>query len=74
MKIGGCALRRGTRSRMKETDEKICRFAQWIIGGALRERDQREWTRQQLAARPAPKQRGKCDFCGMRDVFFERDL
>lgn len=58
----------------QETDPKVRTFAKRLIGDALAERDQQEWTRMRLAGKPASHMRGKCDFCGARDVVVERDL
>jgi hypothetical protein len=33
-----------------------------------------ELAKERLLSRPAPKTRGKCDFCGQNNVFVERDL
>lgn len=57
-----------------EQEPKVRRFAQSIIGKELAARQQVELTRQALAVRPAPKQRGKCDFCGATNVPVTRDL
>ena len=58
----------------KETDEKVHKFAWMIIGKAVMERQAQEIVRQNLSTRPAPKQRGKCDFCGENNVPVKRDL
>jgi hypothetical protein len=58
----------------QESDQKVRSFAERIVGGALAERDKREWMRLKLASKPASRLRGKCDFCGARDVAVERDL
>jgi hypothetical protein len=58
----------------QEADPKVRNFAKWILGDALAARDKHEMMRLQLASRPDRKQRGKCDFCGMRNVAVERDL
>ena len=57
-----------------ETDPKIRKFAQLIIGKTLAERDQQEMMRLNLGSRPVLRQNGKCDFCGRSDVLVERDL
>ena len=58
----------------KETDEKVRKFAWMIIGKTVMERQEQERGRQNLSTRPAPKQRGKCDFCGESNVLVTRDL
>jgi len=58
----------------KETDEKVRKFAWVLIGKAVRERQAHEMVHQNLSTRPAPKQRGKCDFCGESNVPVTRDL
>jgi len=55
----------------RESDAKVRRFAQQIIGPALAERARLEQT---ALRRPSSRMRGKCDFCGERDVVVERDL
>ena len=57
----------------RETDPKIVKFVERILGAKLAARDHRELQRMQMAGR-LPQQRGKCDFCGARDVLVERDL
>jgi hypothetical protein len=57
-----------------ELDAKVRRFAHMIIGKELAARQQVELTRQALSTRPAPLQRGKCDFCGATNVPVTRDL
>ncbi|CAN5564357.1 hypothetical protein BH10CHL1_BH10CHL1_07270 [soil metagenome] len=57
-----------------ETDEKVRKFAWMIIGKATTERKEHELVRQNLATRPTPKQRGKCDFCGESNVPVTREL
>lgn len=57
-----------------EQNAKVRRFAHDLIGKKLAERQQIEQTRQMLAARSTPNQRGKCDFCGATNVPVTRDL
>lgn len=58
----------------QEADEKVRKFAWTLIGKAVRERQAHERVRQNLSTKPAPKQRGKCDFCGENNVPVVRDL
>jgi hypothetical protein len=58
----------------QETDPKIRKFAEHIIGAELFTRNKQEVRRLQLMGHPAQRQRGKCDFCGMRNMIVERDL
>jgi hypothetical protein len=58
----------------QESDPKIRAFAERIIGVALAARNRQEWRRLDLGAGPAGRLRGKCDFCGAREVPVERDL
>jgi hypothetical protein len=58
----------------QESDPKVRHFAWQILGKELTARQKREEARLNLAGRSARRQRGKCDFCGERDVFVERDL
>ena len=58
----------------KETDPKVRNFAWGILSKELTAREKREQARQNLTSRSAHRQRGRCDFCGERDVFVERDL
>lgn len=58
----------------QETDPKVRTFAKRLIGPALAERDQQEWARMRLGGKPGSALRGKCDFCGARDVTVDRDL
>jgi len=58
----------------QETDQKVRVFAKRLIGAALAERDRQEWARMRLASTPASHMRGKCDFCGAREVAVEYDL
>jgi hypothetical protein len=53
-----------------ETDRTVLSFAAQI--GASR--NTREMTTLRAAATRAPRQRGKCDFCGEMNVFVDRDL
>ena len=57
----------------RETDPKILKFVERILGDELVARDRRELQQMHMAGRQ-PRQRGKCDFCGARDVVVERDL
>lgn len=57
----------------RERDRKVRRFVEWFMGPTLRARRQQELQRLQLLARPSPSQRGKCDFCGTRDVLVRND-
>lgn len=58
------------RTLREETDATVLRFAR------LFEAPRREKERVTMAAavRPAPRARGRCDFCGMPNVPVERDL
>ena len=58
----------------QETDPKVRAFARRLIGAALAERDRQEWARMRLSAKPVSSLRGKCDFCGARDLAVDRDL
>lgn len=53
-----------------ETDPQVRAFARKVAGP----RQDKELLLAKLAARPAPRQRGRCDFCGEPDVFVDRDL
>jgi HEAT repeat protein len=53
-----------------EKDPQVRRFAEEFAGP----RAQQERLTATLAARPLPKRRGRCDFCGASDVFVDRDL
>ncbi|MDQ3250662.1 MAG: HEAT repeat domain-containing protein [Chloroflexota bacterium] len=68
------ALQRLEQLYTQENDAKVRKFAWLLIGKEVSERQQREEMRQQLALQPPPKLRGKCDFCGERNVFVDRDL
>lgn len=57
-----------------ETDPKIRRFAEQTLDKVLGPRKAKELAMLKTAHLQAPKQRGKCDFCGRTDVFVERDL
>lgn len=58
----------------RESDRKVRNFAWQILGKELTSRKKREEMRQNLASKPALRQRGKCDFCGEQNVSVERDL
>lgn len=58
----------------KERDPKVRKFAEAILGKELAARRQREMAHLHLAAKPMPKQRGKCDFCGESEQWVTRDL
>jgi hypothetical protein len=55
----------------RESDPGVLGMARFAIGPLLAERDRRDLT---LMRRQAPPMRGKCDFCGERDVAVERDF
>src|SRR5713226_8629019 len=57
------------RTLINETDPQVLRFARLIAGP----RRDRELVVRALG-RPAPQQRGRCDFCGEANVPVERDL
>jgi hypothetical protein len=57
-----------------ERDPKVRDFAWMLISKAVTAQEQQVMMRQQLTARSAGQQRGKCDFCGQRDVWVTRDL
>src|SRR5260370_24482754 len=52
------------RTLRSETDPQVRRFAQHLAGP--------RWEKERMAARvmgrPEPKQRGRCDFCGEREI------
>ena len=54
----------------EETDPQVRRFAEHVAGP----RREQERLTMKILGRPQPKQRGRCDFCGERDVPVERDL
>ena len=58
------------RTLKNDPDEKIRRYA----GKFAASRQKRERMAEQLAARPAPRTRGRCDFCGESSVPVGRDL
>jgi hypothetical protein len=58
----------------REGDPKVRRFAELIIGPALAERRRLEQASLRFLGRSAGRLRGKCDFCGERDIAVERDL
>lgn len=58
----------------REQDPKVRKFAQMILGKELDARRRQEMAQLHLAAKPAPKQHGKCDFCGASNVPVRRDL
>jgi hypothetical protein len=58
------------RALRTEKDTQVLRFVHHVAGP----RRQREEVALRAAARPAPRQRGKCDFCGATNVPVERDL
>jgi hypothetical protein len=54
-----------------EADPKVRAIAMLVIGPLLAERDRRELGRMRRAE---PLQKGKCDFCGERDVVVREDF
>jgi hypothetical protein len=58
------------RTLREETDPTILRFARLFEGP----RREKERVTMAAAARPAPRARGRCDFCGTPNVPVERDL
>jgi HEAT repeat protein len=58
------------RALKNETDPQVLRFAQHLAGP----RRQQELVAARAMGRPAPPQRGRCDFCGEREVEVQRDL
>lgn len=58
----------------REPDPKVRRFAESLVGRELKARQQQETRRQELLARAAHQQQGRCDFCGESGVAVERDL
>lgn len=58
----------------RESDPKVRRFAEAIVGKELKFRRQQETLRQELLGRTAHQQKGRCDFCGEAGVGVERDL
>jgi hypothetical protein len=57
-----------------ETDGKVRRFAELTLDKVLGPRKHQELARLKIAHIEAPKERGKCDFCGETGVFVELDL
>jgi HEAT repeats len=53
-----------------DTDPRVLDFARKLAGP----RREKEKLIANLAARPQPKQRGRCDFCGEDNIPVERDL
>jgi hypothetical protein len=53
-----------------ETDPQVRAFARKVAGP----RQDKDLLLAKLAGRPAPRQRGRCDFCGEPNVFVVRDL
>lgn len=68
---GDGALERLEALLARETDESVRRLAKEIVGPVL---DERERLQLRHMRRPAPAMRGKCDFCGERDVAVRTDL
>jgi hypothetical protein len=73
---GGVPSEEGTLESLKgmlarETDPGVRRLANEVIGPALRQRDRQDLHRMR---RPQAARRGKCDFCGERDVVVRTDL
>jgi hypothetical protein len=58
------------RTLERETDPAVLRFARMFEGA----RKEKERVTMAAAARPAPRTRGRCDFCGAANVPVERDL
>jgi hypothetical protein len=55
----------------QESDPGVLGMARFAIGPLLAQRDRRDLD---LMRRPATQMRGKCDFCGERDVVVRTDL
>jgi HEAT repeat protein len=53
-----------------DPDEKVRGYARKFAGS----RQEGERAAQDLAARPVPRTRGRCDFCGRDNIPIERDL
>ena len=73
---GGLPAERDARARLellfnRENDPKVRRMAEQRLGPVLAERRHQELTSMQFTA---GRLRGKCDFCGERDLVVERDL
>jgi hypothetical protein len=58
------------RTLKTESDNTVLGFARHVAGP----RADRDLLVARMAARPQPKQRGRCDFCGESNVPVERDL
>jgi hypothetical protein len=58
------------RTLRDEKDPAVLRFARMFV----EPRKAKERVTMAAAARPTPRVRGRCDFCGEPDVFVERDL
>jgi hypothetical protein len=58
----------------QETDAKVRKFAEYILGNEIRRRNRQEIERLHVLARPVQRQQGKCDFCGQQNVLVERDF
>jgi hypothetical protein len=73
---GGVPAETGVLERLegllaRESDPGVRRLAQEIIGPILRERERQELHHMR---RPPAAMRGRCDFCGERDVVVRADL
>jgi hypothetical protein len=53
-----------------ETDKTVRNFASMFAG----QKREKEDTLHKALAQAPPKQKGRCDFCGEFDLYFERDL
>src|SRR5262249_23491185 len=58
----------------KEADPKVRKFAEVTLDQTLGRWRDRDMSVLRAAARPAARQRGKCDFCGESGVFVEYDF
>lgn len=58
----------------REPDPKVRKFAESLVGKELKARQQQQTLRQELPAKAAYQQPGRCDFCGESGVAVERDL
>lgn len=58
------------RALQQETDPQVLRFAHHVAGP----RQEKERMAALVMGRPAPRQKGRCDFCGESGVEVERDL
>jgi hypothetical protein len=58
------------RALQNETDPQVLRFARHLAGS----RQEKERVATRAMGRAAPRQRGRCDFCGETNVEVQRDL